>query len=250
MDNLDNELDDDLNDTPTYSDNFDSFAPEVEQDGPEKTVLDAPATMVGHLAGAGAVSPMDLSGTWVLQSTEGVDEFVATLGVDWNSRKGAVRAVNQSTAFHIFEKQGSTLKSLSCRNSTLASQVSTTDGGMTWRLQAGSSNTDGWIAEDFTADGRTRDTIVAGGFAPEDGGIPATKLCYFDGDGHLIVETRSARGALRYCRHLRDPDTMVNAVTNLAPGAPPGTLLRTYSRSSPDEAAAILMASKGCDFQL
>ena len=101
----------------------------------------------------------DLTGTWILASTEGADDFLAATGMSWMKRQAVAAAMTAATATHVYDQKGQQFVTRSQRG-----------GGE-------------WAENNFVADG----SVVV---AEEDGGEQrrrATSNCsYFDEQGRLV----------------------------------------------------------------
>ena len=108
----------------------------------------------------------DLTGTWILASTEGADDFLAATGMSWMKRQAVAAAMTAATATHVYDQKGQQFVTRSQRG-----------GGE-------------WAENNFVADG----SVVV---AEEDGGEQrrrATSNCsYFDEQGRLVQVITRAR---------------------------------------------------------
>lgn len=145
------------------------------------------------------VSRHMLAGQWELTRTEGIDEFLATTGLNWATRKIASAALGRGRA-------------------TVILKLSTDGNIVTLRLQQGAGKP--WHEFDLITDGEQRENTDADG-------NPEQNAAYWDSQGRLVQDTVGKRGPMIITRYLIDDNTLVAAVCAKSGSA---LMLRYYHR--------------------
>lgn len=151
------------------------------------------------LSNSETVARQMLAGRWELTRTEGIEDFLSTMGLGWATRKVAAVALSRGKATVIVK---------------MSSDVSV----VTLRLQQGPDKP--WHEFDLITDGEERENTDEDGNTEKNAG-------HWDSQGRLVQDTVGKRGKMTIIRYLIDANTMVAAVC-AKPGA--AQMLRYYDR--------------------
>lgn len=146
---------------------------------------------------ASSVAGQDLSGTWMLISTENADMFIAASGLPWMKQKAVAAAMAAAVSTHVYTQSGQHFTALSQR-----------------------ANGE-WMQDSFVANGH-----VSKG--QDKTGRPTATCSYFDKHGRLVSELTNCRGTVRTVRYLIDHNTLVNEVCISSHAE--ATMRRTFKR--------------------
>jgi|EP01046_Picozoa_sp_COSAG06_P034060 hypothetical protein len=152
--------------------------------------------------GAVAQSNPMLAGQWELTRTEGIDGFLATMGLSWPTRKVAAAALGRGRA-------------------TVVVKLSPDGGTATLRLRQGEGKP--WHEFDLVTDGVQRENLG-------ENGKPEKNTARWADSGRLVQDNIGHRGKMTITRYLLDDSTLVAAIC-----AEPGKaeMLRYYDRVGP-----------------
>jgi hypothetical protein len=142
--------------------------------------------------------PFDLSGTWNMESVEGIEGFLADSGASWMKRKAAAAVLGRSKNPRRIEQRGDEMKSAVKRKGE-------------------------WQEDAFTVNGERV-------YGKEEQGVKMWKCRSWDSEGWLVDEGRNHEGHLRMRFGLLDANTMEMRLSLVVEPPSGNEMVRVYSR--------------------